>query len=60
MAGAYQPTTVERQDSEENERTAFCNPFYSRRHSDLESGQKYEGENKGDSEVTKHDRGNQG
>lgn len=60
MAGAYQPTTVQRQDSEENERTAFCNPFYSRRHSDLESGQKCEGENKGDREGTKHDRGNQG
>ncbi|PFX30963.1 inactive rhomboid protein 1-like isoform X1 [Stylophora pistillata] len=60
MADAYQPTTVQRQDSEGNERTAFCNPFQGRRHFDLENGHEHERENKDDSEGTKHDRGNQG
>lgn len=59
MAGAYQPTTVQRQESEENEGTGFCNPFHGRRHFDLENGQQHERENRGESEGARHDRVNQ-
>lgn len=37
MAGAYQPTTVRDEDTDENEATAFCNPFLSRRHHDFQT-----------------------
>ncbi|KAM7438854.1 hypothetical protein ABFA07_011688 [Porites harrisoni] len=36
MAGAYQPTTVQNEEIDDDERTLFCNPFHGRREGDLE------------------------
>ena len=36
MAGAYQPTTVQNEETDDDERTLFCNPFHGRREGDLE------------------------
>ena len=35
MASAYQPTTVQKEEREDDSDTAFCNPFHGRRHHDF-------------------------
>ena len=35
MASAYQPTTIEKEDREDDSGTASCNPFHGRRHNDF-------------------------
>lgn len=37
MASAYQPTTVQKEEREDDSGTAFCNPFQGRRHRDFEN-----------------------
>lgn len=37
MASAYQPTTVQKEEREDDGATAFCNPFHGRRHRGLEN-----------------------
>lgn len=36
MASAYQPTTVQKEEREDDSGTAFCNPFQGRRHHENE------------------------
>lgn len=38
MTSAYQPTTVRNDEIYDDESTAFCNPFHSRRHHDFQNG----------------------
>lgn len=37
MTSAYQPTTVQKEERDDDGATAFCNPFHGRRHPDFEN-----------------------
>lgn len=38
MASAYQSTTVQKEEREDNRGVGFCNPFHGRRHHDFDHG----------------------
>lgn len=55
MAGAYQPTTVKKEERDRDSGTAFCNPFHGRRHHDFD----HEHEAREDSDEERNDGVNQ-
>lgn len=56
MASAYQPTTVQKEDREDDSDTVFCNPFHGRRHHDFENGHHREHEARGNRDGEANDR----
>ncbi|KAK2564062.1 Inactive rhomboid protein 1 [Acropora cervicornis] len=59
MASAYQPTTIQDEDIDDNERTAFCNPFHSRRHHDFHTAKQDDPMTGEENEEDRHERVNQ-
>lgn len=59
MASAYQPTTIQDEDIDVNERTAFCNPFHSRRHRDFHTAKQDDPMTGEENEGDRHERVNQ-
>ena len=59
MAGAYQPTTVQNEEIDDDERTLFCNPFHGRGGGDLENARGRRRQRKKDFDAEGQERVNQ-
>ena len=55
MASAYQPTTVQKEEREDDSGTTFCNPFQGRRHRDFENERRQNAER--DHEASERNNG---